>query len=349
MSAEQFHQVVLLPQGQFAKFLHSDAGERTALLQRLFGTDRFRKIEDWLGEQRRHSKDALEQARHGVRRLIARAAQACGEARARPRRRARSRMAGSSVSRRPRRSAAVRRRGCRGRARAAGASAGGACGCARSRQAAAAQDCGARPPARPDGWRRCRCAAPRPSSRRPGGQRRSMRRCASTRVAPPASSKRAGCATAGASARSRKSGLRRPPRSCARPQPTGGRPSAGSTEASELEACVSGDGAGAQRRISRCAGCRCAPRRADSAGGAGAGAPSCPPGSPHAASGRLRSSSRSPSRPRETPSRRWRPPRCAMPAPLTWRSWHGAPAGPGALPSRAGRRSPHCATTGSTG
>ncbi len=79
MSAEQFHQVVLLPQGQFAKFLHSDASERTALLQRLFGTDRFRKIEDWLGEQRRQSRDAFEQARHGVRRLIARAAQACGE------------------------------------------------------------------------------------------------------------------------------------------------------------------------------------------------------------------------------------------------------------------------------
>jgi exonuclease SbcC len=79
MSAEQFHQVVLLPQGQFAKFLHSDASERTALLQRLFGTDRFRKIEDWLGEQRRQSRDTLDQARHGLRRLMARVAQVCGE------------------------------------------------------------------------------------------------------------------------------------------------------------------------------------------------------------------------------------------------------------------------------
>jgi exonuclease SbcC len=79
MSAEQFHQVVLLPQGQFAKFLHSDASERTALLQRLFGTDRFRRIDDWLAEQRRQSRDALDQARHGVRRLIARVAQVCGE------------------------------------------------------------------------------------------------------------------------------------------------------------------------------------------------------------------------------------------------------------------------------
>ena len=79
MSAEQFHQVVLLPQGQFAKFLHSDAGERATLLQRLFGTDRFRRIEDWLAEQRRQTKDTFEEARHDVRRLVARLAQVCGQ------------------------------------------------------------------------------------------------------------------------------------------------------------------------------------------------------------------------------------------------------------------------------
>jgi len=48
MSAEQFFQVVLLPQGQFARFLHADADERRALLQKLFRTDRFRTVEDWL-------------------------------------------------------------------------------------------------------------------------------------------------------------------------------------------------------------------------------------------------------------------------------------------------------------
>ena len=35
MSADQFFQVVLLPQGEFAKFLHADAGDRAKLLQRL--------------------------------------------------------------------------------------------------------------------------------------------------------------------------------------------------------------------------------------------------------------------------------------------------------------------------
>jgi exonuclease SbcC len=78
MSADQFHQVVLLPQGQFARFLHSDAGERTQLLQRLFGTDRFRRIEDWLAEQRRQTKDAWEHGRHAASRVVARIAQAAG-------------------------------------------------------------------------------------------------------------------------------------------------------------------------------------------------------------------------------------------------------------------------------
>src|SRR5512135_1176438 len=35
MSADQFFQVVLLPQGEFARFLHADAGDRARLLQRL--------------------------------------------------------------------------------------------------------------------------------------------------------------------------------------------------------------------------------------------------------------------------------------------------------------------------
>jgi exonuclease SbcC len=47
MSAEQFFQVVLLPQGQFARFLHASAQDKEALLQKLFSTDRFRAVERW--------------------------------------------------------------------------------------------------------------------------------------------------------------------------------------------------------------------------------------------------------------------------------------------------------------
>ncbi|MFK0074692.1 AAA family ATPase [Arthrobacter woluwensis] len=46
MSLEQFTRVALLPQGEFANFLRAPAKERADLLGRLFGTDRFEKIED---------------------------------------------------------------------------------------------------------------------------------------------------------------------------------------------------------------------------------------------------------------------------------------------------------------
>jgi DNA repair protein SbcC/Rad50 len=75
MSAEQFYQVVLLPQGQFAQFLHADANDRQRLLQKLFGTDRFRAVEDWLAERRRITARAVEEARQAVKELAARVAQ----------------------------------------------------------------------------------------------------------------------------------------------------------------------------------------------------------------------------------------------------------------------------------
>jgi DNA repair protein SbcC/Rad50 len=76
MSAEQFYQVVLLPQGQFAQFLHADAGDRQRLLQKLFGTDRFRAVEDWLADRRRTTAQAVDQAKQAVKELAARVAQA---------------------------------------------------------------------------------------------------------------------------------------------------------------------------------------------------------------------------------------------------------------------------------
>jgi DNA repair protein SbcC/Rad50 len=75
MSAEQFYQVVLLPQGQFAQFLHAKEDDREKLLQKLFGTDRFRDVEDWLAERRRTTARAVEDATQAVRELAARVAQ----------------------------------------------------------------------------------------------------------------------------------------------------------------------------------------------------------------------------------------------------------------------------------
>jgi DNA repair protein SbcC/Rad50 len=78
MSAEQFFQVVLLPQGEFARFLHAGAEARGELLQKLFGTDRFRAVEEWLAERRRATAAEVAAASEAVDRLLARIAQAAG-------------------------------------------------------------------------------------------------------------------------------------------------------------------------------------------------------------------------------------------------------------------------------
>ena len=65
MSADQFFQVVLLPQGEFARFLHADAGDRAKLLQRLFGTDRFHAVEEWLARRRKATADEVREAELG--------------------------------------------------------------------------------------------------------------------------------------------------------------------------------------------------------------------------------------------------------------------------------------------
>ena len=75
MSAEQFFQVVLLPQGQFAQFLQAKAQEKEELLRKLFSTDRFRRVEDWLAERRRATERESAAAAESVSLLVARIAQ----------------------------------------------------------------------------------------------------------------------------------------------------------------------------------------------------------------------------------------------------------------------------------
>ncbi|MEU1281463.1 SMC family ATPase [Streptomyces sp. NPDC005805] len=80
MSREQFCQVVLLPQGDFARFLRADAESRGRLLGRLFDTRRFAAVEERLAEQRRAAEAEV---RAGDERLLAlahRMEQAAGSA-----------------------------------------------------------------------------------------------------------------------------------------------------------------------------------------------------------------------------------------------------------------------------
>jgi len=79
LSAEQFCQVVLLPQGDFARFLRAEPEDRSRLLRTLFDVDRFARAEDWLAEERRVAERRLDAARGQLGALLARVAQVAGE------------------------------------------------------------------------------------------------------------------------------------------------------------------------------------------------------------------------------------------------------------------------------
>ncbi|WP_284975380.1 SMC family ATPase [Arthrobacter sp. efr-133-TYG-104] len=65
MDRDQFTRVVMLPQGDFAAFLRSKAGDRLDLLQKLFGTQRFEAVEKQVALQAADAARAVEQnARH---------------------------------------------------------------------------------------------------------------------------------------------------------------------------------------------------------------------------------------------------------------------------------------------
>ena len=67
MGADQFHQVVLLPQGAFATFLRASAEERKPLLEKLFATHRFSAVERWLDDRRKAAHKELTAAEQDLR------------------------------------------------------------------------------------------------------------------------------------------------------------------------------------------------------------------------------------------------------------------------------------------
>ncbi|WP_111765379.1 AAA family ATPase [Nakamurella deserti] len=78
MTADQFFQVVLLPQGDFARFLRADTDQRERLLEQLFDTGRFGTIEQWFAERRRVSGAAVRERSDALGRIVARTVQAAG-------------------------------------------------------------------------------------------------------------------------------------------------------------------------------------------------------------------------------------------------------------------------------
>ncbi len=75
LDVHQFCQVVLLPQGDFARFLRAEPDARGELLRTLFDVGRFARVEDWLAGERRAAEEALRGERLRLSTLLARVAQ----------------------------------------------------------------------------------------------------------------------------------------------------------------------------------------------------------------------------------------------------------------------------------
>jgi len=68
----QFVQTMVLPQGEFAAFLRADPEQRRGLLQRIFGTEVYERVQQRLDELRREAQRAVAEARTEVQECTAR-------------------------------------------------------------------------------------------------------------------------------------------------------------------------------------------------------------------------------------------------------------------------------------
>jgi len=78
LSRAQFTQVMLLPQGEFARFLRSSDDVRRALLTKLFGTSLYDRITDELCARRTEATRARERAERDISEAVSAAAEAAG-------------------------------------------------------------------------------------------------------------------------------------------------------------------------------------------------------------------------------------------------------------------------------
>lgn len=70
MRAAQFQQVAMLPQGDFQRFLHATSQDRHEVLQHLFRTDRFARIEEWVNVHSRTLRQRSEGGESTVQHLL---------------------------------------------------------------------------------------------------------------------------------------------------------------------------------------------------------------------------------------------------------------------------------------
>ncbi|YAL84636.1 AAA family ATPase [Dermacoccaceae bacterium W4C1] len=79
LSLQQFAQVILLPQGAFAEFLHAEPDQRDTVLRRLFDIDSFTGLEQWFEDERGRARAQVEELAGPVQRADVRIDQLVGE------------------------------------------------------------------------------------------------------------------------------------------------------------------------------------------------------------------------------------------------------------------------------
>lgn len=79
MNADQFCQVAMLPQGDFARFLRADGDDRRRLLERLFTVKVFTQAEAWLAERRKQTWREQGELRQQVDFAVQRIEEAAGD------------------------------------------------------------------------------------------------------------------------------------------------------------------------------------------------------------------------------------------------------------------------------
>ncbi len=68
--ADQFRQVVLLPQGQFQRFLLAEVKDRSAIMQRIFRTERYQRLEDALLQESIRLENAAKEERAQIDQML---------------------------------------------------------------------------------------------------------------------------------------------------------------------------------------------------------------------------------------------------------------------------------------
>lgn len=70
LTKDQFLQTVVLPQGQFARFLTAKSVDREKILRDIFGTQLFQSLQDAFHEQAKEARDSIEHAKHNARSAV---------------------------------------------------------------------------------------------------------------------------------------------------------------------------------------------------------------------------------------------------------------------------------------